>query len=301
LAFALVGGLLFEAAPRAFADIETAEGYEASEQAEETVPVEPSAPERAGASDGAETLNGAGSPEGTGSSDGVGTSGSSEGAGSSNGEGQATSPDAVAQSAAASSLRVALSEPVMTQSQGEALYTSTLAVGGIDAFFGYQLRIATPPGATVTIKNLAGGIATEPAYKEGSLYQAVLLSAGAEINGDIALCEITVGYAADSAKAERVLTVEQVQVITDLRAETMLTLGPTPPAATMTLASDETLLTAPAFWPLVAGLAALALIALVVILIRRSRRSRHRHHRAPTQRRLRTQAEHAPAHTATSH
>jgi hypothetical protein len=214
-------------------------------------------------------------------------------------------------------LEVALSEPVVSNTNGLTSYTSTLTVAGIDALFGYQLRIAAPVGVSVTIRNLVGGSATEPTYKEGSVYQAVLLGGeGVDVNVEgnaerdegVALCEVTVSYAADSAKAERVLTVEQVQVVTNLRSEAMLTLGPTPPAVTMALASVETplaaLASASTLWLPVAGLAMLALVVLAVLLARRRlRRPRHyaRPRRQPHTKAERVPAEHAPAHTASSH
>jgi hypothetical protein len=162
-----------------------------------------------------------------------------------------------------------LSAPEASDADGLTCYTAVLTVAGIDALFGYQLRIAAPVEAQVSIQNLVGGTATEPVYKEGSLYQAVLLGEGIDVSGDIALCEITMSYATDSAKAERVLTVEQIQVVTNLRAETMLTLGPTPPAVTMALVPLNQQLVVLMPWLLIAGLAALVLAVLVVILTRR--------------------------------
>jgi hypothetical protein len=264
LAFVLAGGLLLEAAPCAFADIETASDYEAPEQAEETVPVEPSVPDTADAADGADavgTADATGGADATASTDAEGLSGAAT---STNAVG---APDSATQNGAG--LTAALSEPVVDQGQDEVSYTSTLTVDGIDALFGYQLRVAASAGDNVTIKNLVGGSATEPVYKEGSLYQAVMLgSEGVEASGGLAICEITVSYAADSAKAERVLTVEQIQVVTDLRTETMLVLGPNPPAATIALAPVDPL-GASVPWPLVVGLVVLALVAFIVILIRR--------------------------------
>jgi hypothetical protein len=242
-----------------------------------------------------------------------GASGGGESLGSTGSLGSSGSSNAAAQNATAVGLEVALSEPVVSNADGLTSYTSTLTVAGIDALFGYQLRVAAPAGASVTIRNLVGGSATEPTYKEGSVYQAVLLGGegmnvgvegSAERDEGVVLCEITVSYAADSAKAERVLTVEQVQIVTDLRAETMLTLGPTPPAATMALASVEVPLAVPASWLPVAGLAVLALVVFAVLLVRkRNRRPRHyaRARRQPPVPAAPTPTEHTPAHTAPSH
>jgi hypothetical protein len=265
LTLLLAEGLLWGSAPYAFSDIETVDGPHLSEQAEGTVPVEPSTPDQT--LDSADSSNFS-ETSGMGASVGAGTQNNA-------------------------ALQIALSEPVVSQGWDEVLYTSTLTVKDVDALFGYQLRVMAPTEDSVTIKNLVGGTATAPVYKEGSLYQAILLGEG--LGGDVAICEITVRYAADSAQAERVLTVEQIQVVTDIRAETMLVLGPDPPAATVTLVPVEPLV---AFVPWLFVVACLLAVALVVILIWRRSRARFRRSNQLRTRHPQTQRSHARhAHT----
>jgi membrane protein implicated in regulation of membrane protease activity len=185
-------------------------------------------------------------------------------------------PQAADAASAAAPFALSFSQPVLTESDGTLLYTTTLTVEDMDAFYGYQIRIEAPTEDSVSLKNLVGGTATEVTYRDGCVYQAVLL--GTEgLSGDVAVCEISRSYAAGDTDAERSLTVVQMQVVTSVLAESMLTLGPDPAAATLSLPSDESALLLP-LWAIISlaiTVVALAILALIAWRKIRQRRPKH--------------------------
>lgn len=130
-------------------------------------------------------------------------------------------------------LRVHLSTPDVTRTQENICYATQLTIEGISAFYGYQIEVESASEESVTITNQVGGLTTSQVYKEGQVYQAVMLSEGEK--DDITICTITIRYPLDDTNQDRQLVVRKIQAITDIRTESVLVLGPDPAAAILLL------------------------------------------------------------------
>jgi len=133
-------------------------------------------------------------------------------------------------------LTVSLSMPETWQADGMVLYRTRLTIMGISSCFGYQVQIEKLNANEITVTNLIGGVSTEPTYKDGSIYLAVISSE--PMSGEIVACEITCGFLSDISNEDRVLVVRSLKAVTSISSNTIVELGPEPAAAVLILVAS---------------------------------------------------------------
>jgi hypothetical protein len=216
-------------------------------------------------------------------------------------------------------LRISLSPVEASSVDGQDVYKTRLAVASLSNLYGYQIQIDAAPGGVIAVSDLLGGVATEQVDRADGVYRAVMLTGGVNASSSAGtssdagaasgagassgtgaasheLCAISVTYSPDTPVEARTLTVRKLQVIKDIRTEQMLTAGPEPAAATLSLHDGDTPLGLPASEADVSSFGlyvalALTLLALILITIRLLRWRRQ-------QARLRRDLERAAAYRA---
>ena len=126
-----------------------------------------------------------------------------------------------------------LSEPTFTREDGHVIYKTILQIKDMSEFYGYQIKVSSAGDDLVEVENRAGGVTTPAVYKDDKVNLAVIVGEGA--SGDIEVCEITSKYPYSDKNNERMLIVDQLDVITSIMAERTVTLGPSPVALTLAL------------------------------------------------------------------
>lgn len=126
-----------------------------------------------------------------------------------------------------SDLTCTFSEPEITTEGTDTVYTTTLTVQGAEALEGYQIRIAAKNEDSIVIENLSGGTETENVYKDGSMNLAVMLGeTGQTQQEDIQICRVQSRYPFSDTDKNRILTVEELQIVTSVSEESIVAVGP---------------------------------------------------------------------------
>ncbi|MCL1789983.1 MAG: hypothetical protein FWG40_01280 [Peptococcaceae bacterium] len=124
-----------------------------------------------------------------------------------------------------------LSEPVVTRQKGTVTYTTTLLIKNMSEFYGYQIQVLSPAENRIEIDNKTGGIGTPNVYKDGKTSFAAIIGEGAK--GDIEVCTITSQYPYRDKNKDRMLVVDQFEVVSSIMAERTIALDS--PALTLRL------------------------------------------------------------------
>lgn len=124
-------------------------------------------------------------------------------------------------------LECTFSEPEVTTEGGYTVYTTTLSVQGAETLEGYQIQITSENEDHIVIENLLGGTETENVFKDQTMNLAVMLGEndGAQTEG-MDICQIKSRYPFSDTNKNRVLTVDELQIVTSVSEESIETVGP---------------------------------------------------------------------------
>jgi len=128
-----------------------------------------------------------------------------------------------------------LSEPVLTRENGAIMYTTTLFIKNMSEFYGYQIQVVSPTEDMIEIENKTGGVVTPTVHKNGKTSFATIV--GESASGDIEVCTITSKYPYADKNKDRMLVVDQFEVVTSIAAERTIAMGS--PALTLKLPYAE--------------------------------------------------------------
>ncbi|MCL1847406.1 MAG: hypothetical protein FWF91_05515 [Coriobacteriia bacterium] len=186
-------------------------------------------------------------------------------------------------------LQLTFSTPEVWEKDDRVFYRAQLGVKGVTAIFGYQIQIEAADPENITLKNLANGVATAPTFKDGSVYFAVI--ATEQMSGDVALCEISGSFPAGTKNADKNLVVRTLHAVTNINTNSIVTLGPEPAAAILSLAYieagavplvimvSEAASVIPIWLYAVLVMATATALALTIARLRRQRQRQHQHSR----------------------
>ena len=154
-------------------------------------------------------------------------------------------------------LQLGFTTPVSWAENGRVYYQTQLTILSIQSYHGYQIQVQAPEFCNIELSNLSAGVATSPVNKQGSLYLAAL--SVEKLSGDVILCEIIGSFDNAYELTERSFTILELQVVTNISSNTLVTLGPDPAALIIRLSGTEltepttalaasALLAKPMFW-----------------------------------------------------
>ncbi len=140
---------------------------------------------------------------------------------------QTEAADAGSQNSRETNLTCTFSEPEVKAEGTDTVYTTTLTVQGAETLEGYQIQIAAKNEDSIVIKNLSGGTETENVYKDGFMNLAVMLGETGQTQEEgMEICQIQSRYPFSDTDKNRSLTVQELQVVTSVSEESIVTAGP---------------------------------------------------------------------------
>lgn len=121
-------------------------------------------------------------------------------------------------------LEYSFSEPIITKGKGKTTYTTTLTIEQIDSLEGYQIQILADNEEQIIIRDKLKGSVTPVVFRDGKVNMAVMVGEG--VSGKVEVCEITAQYPFSDKNHNRIIKIEELQIVKQVATEEIITQGP---------------------------------------------------------------------------